>query len=156
MRSSGSSEGRENNSNWVKHKWQICIPSSNSEKMIYESKMSVYYFSTPDKFLDASLVVHELTTGPLTNSWHFFNWESIIRWIFLKILHNCNACRFYKVRGRQWMVWWMKSKGQISFLTKEQGWHVLFCSVLFFKGQIINILALQAVRILSHYSTPLC
>ena len=74
MKYSGSTEGRENDSSLVGTQMEDLHPSS--EETIYKSKMSVYYFSMIimfDKFLDASLVVHELTTGPLSNPFHFLN-----------------------------------------------------------------------------------
>lgn len=74
MKYSGSTEGRENDSSLVGTQMKTYI--TQSEETIYKSKMSVYYFSMIimfAKFLDASLVVYELTTGPLSNPFHFLN-----------------------------------------------------------------------------------
>lgn len=57
----------------AEHKWQMNIIQT--QKIIYKFKMSPYYFSVATIY-DTSLVVQELATGFLTDTWHFPNWDS--------------------------------------------------------------------------------
>lgn len=130
MKYSGSTEGRETHSNWGGTQ-MIDSYYPSSEKIMYKYKMWAYYFSVVtiyDKFVDTSLVVAELTTGPLTipdTSWAeiLFYDEYFSKYFIILMLAN-----FIRLEGRQWVVWWIKSKGRIAFLSKnEQGLASLFC-----------------------------